>query len=372
MRDDAYIMYRKKLPQLSNTRKRIVFIISAFLLFYLVSYVIDPFAPYWQNYFDRSVYRILGDQIPLLSFCILISESSILISKKLNKRIPWTERPVLRLLIEAGCSFLIVLIVNLSIDVVYSLIMREDSISIFVNNLSIEQRRGILQWIVVSSMIAFMIIGINTGDYLLQNWKNAAVKAAELNQLAMETELQALKLQIDPHFVFNNLSVLSELILKDQQLGYDYAENFSKIYRYMLVSSRKDVISLEDELKFLNSYIFLLKQRAGEGVQFEINVNKEYRQLFMPPLTLQLLVENALKHNKTLKTNPLKISIYTNNKEELIVENVLAPIENTIDSSGIGIRNIIRRYSLLAEKQPEIVKDAYSFKVIIPLIKYDQ
>lgn len=232
-----------------------------------------------------------------------------------------------------------------------------------------EEYRGWLQWIVITSMFAFLIIGINAGNYMIVNWKNAAIRATELNQVAMEAELQSLKLQIDPHFVFNNLSVLSELILEDQQLGYDYAENFSRIYRYLLLNSKKNTIFLEEELKFLNSYMFLIRHRFGEGVNFDIDIDSESRQLSMPPLTLQLLVENALKHNRTSKKEPLRVRISTNDKQELIVENALLPIEKPLDSSGIGIKNIIRRYHLLSEKEPKIIKSEASFKVIIPLIK---
>ncbi|HJT74397.1 MAG TPA: histidine kinase [Chitinophaga sp.] len=208
------------------------------------------------------------------------------------------------------------------------------------------------------------------------NWRNTAieaaehkVKAAQNKQAAMEAELQALKLQIDPHFVFNNLSVLSELILEDQQLGYEYAENFSKVYRYLLINSKKDIILLEEELKFLNAYIFLIRHRAGNGVHFEIDVDKGSRELYLPPLTLQLLIENALKHNKTIKSDPLKIRIFSNDKKELIVENKLIAIEKQVSSSGIGLQNIISRYELLSKEPPEIIKGADSFKVIIRLIK---
>jgi LytS/YehU family sensor histidine kinase len=218
-------------------------------------------------------------------------------------------------------------------------------------------------------MISLMIMAINIGNHLILNWKNEAVKSAELNQLVIEAELQSLKLQIDPHFVFNNLSVLSELILESQQLGYEYAENFSRIYRYMLVNSKKDTILLEDELKFLHSYMFLIKHRIGEGVSFSIEVDQESKNLSLPPLTLQLLVENALKHNRTSKKEPLKIKLYTNDKNELIVENTILPIEKPLDSSGIGIKNIIRRYKLLSEKEPEIVRTSHLFIVIIPLLK---
>ncbi|NJK98663.1 MAG: histidine kinase [Bacteroidales bacterium] len=194
------------------------------------------------------------------------------------------------------------------------------------------------------------------------------LKASELDRAVTETELQSLKLQIDPHFVFNNLSVLSELILQNQKLGYDYAENFSKIYRYMLINSRKDFIALKEELLFLQSYIFLIKQRIGDGVMFEITISTTSQSFYILPLTLQLLVENALKHNKTQKVNPLKIKIYNNDSKVLIIENTLLPIENSIDSTGIGLSNIIRRYSLLTNLQPIITKGSSFFRVEVPLI----
>lgn len=357
----------KKDTFLNNKGKRILFIVSAFLLLYLVSYIIDPYSPCWKNYFTRDIPDIIIDWSISLLFCFLVSETSIFIGLKLNRYIQWTEKPSRRLLIETSLNLLAVILIHLLTNSVFTYYYGDSDVSMVTN--SIEKNRGDLQWLVVSTIIALMIMAINIGNYLILNWKNEAVKTAELNQLVIEAELQSLKLQIDPHFVFNNLSVLSELILENQQLGYEYAENFSKIYRYMLVNSKKDTISLEDELKFLNSYMFLIKHRVGEGVSFCVEVDKESRRLSMPPLTLQLLVENALKHNKTSKKDPLQIRIYNTDDCRLIVENALLPIEKPLNSSGIGIKNIIRRYKLLSEKEPEIIKDDTSFKVIIPLIK---
>jgi len=354
---------------LNNRGKRILFVVFGFLLLYVVSYLIDPYADFWKNYFDREIGQMLLEWTTSLAFCFVIAESSIALSNKLNTSLPWTEYPILRLAVETGVILLIVLLVNFIIGITCFYLENDGQLSVIEVQLSVEETRGLFQWFLVSILIAFMMIGINTGNYLILNWKNAALKATQLNQLAMESELQSLKLQIDPHFVFNNLSVLSELILEDQQLGYEYAENFSKIYRYMLINSRKDMILLEDELKFLNSYMFLIKHRIGEGVHFQIEVSARGKQLYLPPLTLQLLVENALKHNKTLKKNPLSINIYDTENNELIVENMCFPIENPMESSGIGINNIIRRYSLLSAKSPEILKTSNTFQVLIPLIK---
>ncbi|WP_044171716.1 sensor histidine kinase [Flectobacillus major] len=359
-------MSSKKDTFLSNKGKRIIIVVFAFILLNLVSYVIDPYSSYWVSYLKRSVLSITEDLALSFTFCLLISESSIFISNKLNESISWTEKPLKRLVFETGLNLVIIFGSLAILDQLYRLI---DESETCIETHSADQVRGFFQWIVVSVIIAFMIIGINTCNYLIVNWKNAAMKAAALDQLAVEAELQSLKLQIDPHFVFNNLSVLSELILVNQQLGYEYAENFSKIYRYMLVNSKKDIILLEEELKFLNSYIFLIKNRIGDGVTFEVNIDKASKQLYLPPLTLQLLVENALKHNKTNKKNPLKISIYNTDEQVLVVENALLPIENQLESSGIGIQNIIRRYDLLWQKQPEIIQNETTFKVKIPLIK---
>lgn len=359
---------------LSDKKKRLLFVVFAFLLFYFVSYVIDPYSIYWKDYFKRNVLTLLGEWTVSFFFCLLVSESGIFIHARLNKFIPWTEQFGKRLAIEAILNILAVLIIIL-LDMYCYYILLDEPLP-FRSNISIDEMRGTLQWIIVSIVIAFMIIAINTGYYLVQNWKNTAIeaaehklKAAENKQAAVEAELQVLKLQIDPHFVFNNLSVLSELILEDQQLGYEYAENFSKVYRYLLVNSRKDIIALEDELKFLNSYIFLIQHRVGAGVHFDINVDKDSRSMYLPPLTLQLLVENALKHNKTVKSNPLKIKVYSTEKKELIVENTLIAIEKQANSSGIGIQNIINRYNLLSKAPPEIIAEGGLFKVIILLIK---
>jgi sensor histidine kinase YesM len=353
---------------LSNKYKRIVIILLAFLLFNLVTFLLDPYDPYWENYFTEDLGEKLFELIIELIFLGLISESSIRISKKLNKTVPWIEHSSKRLLLEIGLNLIVISGCLFVQNYIYVLLFEINYSAGAPIHVSFEENRSFIQWIVVSVLIAFVVIGVNIGDYLIVNWKNTLLKASELDRAATEAELQALKLQIDPHFVFNNLSVLSELILQNPTLGYEYSENFSKIYRYMLINSRKDFIALKEELSFLQSYIFLIKQRVGDGVLFEISIDHSVNSMYILPLTLQLLVENALKHNKTQKGNPLKIKIYTNPKNELIVENSLLPIDIRNESSGIGLNNIFRRYSLLSNRQPVITKEDSLFRVQVPLI----
>lgn len=351
---------------ISKNKKRIVFTISSFLLVYLVGYIIDPFARCWNGYFTRNPLEILGEWAISLLSCFIISEISIVVHDKLDRVLTWKESASKRLFAETAINLVAALSLNLLTN--YFLYLC-DTVSDSANvAISLEETRGAIQWITVSVLIALMIMGLNIGIHLITNWKNESIRAAELNQVVLEAELQALKVQIDPHFVFNNLSALSELILEDQKLGYAYAENFSKIYRYLLLNSKKDIISLEEELRFLDAYIFLIKNRFVEGVQFEIEVDPELYSLQLPPLTLQLLVENALKHNQTSKKRPLLVRVYTNPKKELIVENVLIPIETRSESSGMGMANIIKRYKLLSDQQPQIINDGNLFKVILPLL----
>ncbi len=360
---------------LSNGAKRLIFVPFAFVLFYLVSYLLDPYADFWQEYFNKGFWKLLAEWSISLTFCFLVSEASIFIHTRLNRRIIWKDQPLKRLVIEAFCNITAVMII-ISLNIILILCIEREKLG----PPSSEDIRNLMQWAVVSVMISFMIIAINTGSYLVSNWKNLEMKVtehklreAELRQASVEAQLNSLKLQLDPHFIFNCLSILSELILENQQLGYEYSERFSKVYRFLLVNSKKNTISLEEELKFLDSYIFLIKHRIGSGITFNIDVEPHCKALYLPPLTLQLLIENALKHNCTNKNNPLSINVYTEGNNTLIIENSLSLIESkSLSSFGIGIPNIMTRFELLKGKAPEIVKTSSTYKVVVHLMDYEQ
>ncbi len=365
-------MSKQRTKLITRRSKTIVLASCYFVLFYILSYLLDPYSAWWQNYFKRTFSDLITELFISLIFCTVVASGSIYIHEKLNRFIPWIEKPRKRLAVEAllNMVFVIILIV-VQILIIYIGIGDSTECENCENLDS-----GFFQWITISVIIALIISAINTGDYLITNWKNAdleitehKLKSAQDKQAVAEAELQALRLQLDPHFVFNNLSVLSELILQDQQLGYHYAENFSKVYRYLLLNSRRNLISLEDELKFLRAYIFLLEKRAGEGLAFEIDIDNSLLSLQLPPLTLQLLIENAIKHNKIIKTNPLMISIKSGADKELIISNVVIPLEKpSVFSSGIGLNNIKQRYELLNAKLPVIKQTQNKFIVTIPLI----
>ena len=359
---------------LSNKNRRIIFLLCTFVFYYLVSFIIDPYADFWKNYFSRSSLDIIIEWLISFLFCFLVAEVALVIHHRLNKKFPWTRNATKRLLIETSLNIGVVLLLNIiNVLCMYLIYDKSELINL---QLSIDDIRGLIQWLVVSLVISFIITGVNTGSFMVNNWKSSELEVSQqklnvsqLRQASIEAELNALKLQLDPHFIFNNLSVLSELILEDQQLGYQYSENFAKVYRYLLINSKKNLIPLAEEIRFLNAYIFLTKHRIGAGVNFEINLNESLHQLSIPPLTLQLLIENAIKHNITSKRIPLIIKIYSDKDNSLIVENNIATLEHPItESTGIGLSNIVRRFNLLSKKPPLIdIKDD-SFKVQIYLI----
>lgn len=356
---------------ITTRSKSIVLASFSFVMFYVFTYMLDPRDVWWTNYFNRPINEMLAEWILTLLFCVLISLGSVSIHGRLNRFIPWLEKPRRRLLLETvlNISFVVLLIILLVV-LIRALPQNANA------STSEEDIASFWQAVTVSIFMALIISAVHTGDYLITNWKNAALeatqhklKSAQHKQAAAEAELEALKLQIDPHFVFNNLSVLSELILEDQQLGYNYSENFAKVYRYLLTNSKKDLIKLDDEMKFLNAYIFLLRQRAGNGIAFEIDINPSHLALQLPPMTVQLLIENAMKHNQFVKTNPLKIEIKSGVEMDLIISNTVIPLQKKEESSGLGLKNIRERYLLLSDREPHISASDSRFSVSIPLIK---
>lgn len=356
--------------------RKMLLVFFAFTLFYLVSYVLNPYSAIWKEYLDRGVYDILVEWIVTFLFCYLITESSVLIHKKLNIRVPWTENKSKRLFLEVVLNYAVVVILIMMNMLCFSLFYAD----VPESEISIEDIKGVLQLVVISLVISFMIISINSVSYLINNWIDTSVEmsqhkiqAVELRQASVEAELNTLKLQLDPHFIFNNLSVLSELILEDQQLGFEYSENFAKVYRFLLVNSKKNLISLEEEIKFLRAYIFLIENRVGTGVHFSIEIDERSENMYIPPLTLQLLIENAIKHNATSPKNPLMIRIYNPDMDRVVIENTRSPIDrNQIASTGIGLKNINSRFKLLGKKIPEVFQNHHTFKVSIQLIAYDR
>jgi len=180
-------------------------------------------------------------------------------------------------------------------------------------------------------------------------------------------KLRSLENQINPHFVFNNFSTLSQLIDEDPQRAQDFLMNLSKVYRYNLNNVEKPLVSISDELQFLDQYLHILDQRFGQT--FSLNIDAEVRSLKgnIPPCSLQMLVENALKHNEHTLARPLAISISTDGNR-ITVANLRQPLANAPASTNVGNQNLLSRYSLLSHQRVIITDSEHNFSVSLPIL----
>lgn len=212
--------------------------------------------------------------------------------------------------------------------------------------------------------VTIAVLAIDIGYQFFKAWKQSLIEVEKYKTESAQAQLQNLKNQLNPHFLFNNLSVLTSLVYKNQDKAVDFINELSKVYRYILDNKNAELVSLQEELAFLEHYIYLLKIRFGDNIQFLI---KNTEGGYLPPMCLQMLVENTIQHNEASQANPLKVRIYTENKH-LIVENAIQPRSDSTESSQIGLRNIESRYAFFTEKKIEIINNGKIFKVVLPLI----
>ena len=223
--------------------------------------------------------------------------------------------------------------------------------------------------ILVSLIITFLITLFLQGRYFLINWKKSAVDAERWQKENIKAQYQNLQSQVNPHFLFNSLNALTNLVYNDPDKAAKFIKQLSEVYRYVLDAKGKELVSLQEELDFLKSYIFLQQIRFGDKLRVKIELDKQ--NTLVPPMVLQMLCENSIKHNVVSVDDPLSIWIYA--KDELIVVTNNLQRKKLVleESTGIGLENIKRRYEFLSTEKLEIVEDGISFTVKLPFIKAD-
>ncbi len=205
--------------------------------------------------------------------------------------------------------------------------------------------------------------------YLFERLTETEVEAERYKKATVEAQFQSLKNQVNPHFLFNSLNTLSTIIEEDSGKAVDFVQELSQVYRYVLNNQNNDWVSLKEELDFTWSYVFLLQMRHEDNLTINIDVAKQYHQLYLPPVTLQLLLENAIKHNEISSEHPLHIDIYTEN-DWLVIKNRKRKRNALPNSNGIGLKNIEQRYQILDNKQMIVEDTAALFMVKLPLIQF--
>lgn len=234
---------------------------------------------------------------------------------------------------------------------------------------------GIVDWKIVkfTSLIiliaVFFLVNLYETVFLIRDLANDRVTQEQLERAKAEAELEALKNQIDPHFIFNSLNTLSHLIDDKPEKARLFNDNLADVYRYILQNKARDLVLLREEVNFLESYFLLLKIRFENAVQMEITIPEgAMDQYLVPPISLQILAENAIKHNEFSEATPLLFKVGIQN-EGLIVHNPVRKKTLWRPSSKIGLQNLKERYKLITNQEIIIKNEENDFTVILPVLK---
>ena len=290
---------------------------------------------------------------------IFVWEGNLRIDYWMNIKYPWVIHPVKRIL------------VHLPVSMIYSAFLIYLSMlgfNKYVCKFPDETKNAFLiTAIIIGVMVSIILLSVEIGMQFFKNWKNSLIEIEHHKTEVIQAQLQNLKNQINPHFLFNNMSVLSSLVYKDPDKAVDFINQLSKVYRYLLDNKDSELVTLEDELKFIKSYTYLLQIRFDTNIKFNIEIEEESLKKLLPPMALQILIENAIKHNEISSEFPLTVNIKTK-EDTLEVCNNLQLRLNIEESSKTGLKNICDRYHYFTTKQIEITEDSKSFTVNIPLL----
>lgn len=257
--------------------------------------------------------------------------------------------------------------IQFSVTLVALLIMRAIPTIIFLDKVPFHITREI--WAASIAINVFMVLSVILsifGYHFFIRWKQERIVAAELEKEKALVQYDNLKNQLNPHFLFNALSSLNSLIFENPQLASDFLQQLSKVYRYVLENKEKNSVSVQKEMNFVSHYVKLLETRFGDGLTVAFNIDEASKEKNIVPVTLQILLENAVKHNTTSKDNPLHIMV-TSSGDYLSVKNNLQRKHAIETSNKHGLENLRNLYRYISDKQVEVVETPASFEIRIPL-----
>ncbi len=270
------------------------------------------------------------------------------------KKFPWEFHPVRHLILE------ILLITVYTVTYGAFIYLIENWLGLM------DPPEQIFLDVLVTLLITYLITAIHEQVYFYRQWKYHFSKSIRLEKDNIQAKYETLKTQINPHFLFNSLNSLTNLV-EDNEKAIEYIGNLSEFFRYMLSSRDKELVLVREEISLLERYISLQRTRFTASLDVEVNVPEKFYHFAIPPLVLQMLVENSIKHNVVSKDKPLQVTVRAEG-ESIIVENNLQK-KPGVTSTGQGLRNISERYKLFTTREVQVTENSSIFKVIIPLLK---
>ncbi len=221
-------------------------------------------------------------------------------------------------------------------------------------------------YVTLFSLIFMIFVNAN---YIIEDWRKSIIKGEALEKENVKAKLEALQTQLSPHFLFNNLNIIDALVEKDSQLAQRYVQGLSKVFRYILDNKNRELISLEEELSFIEEFMFLMETRFDKNIALSVSLSEKSKRMMVPPVSLQLLVENAVKHNEISIRNPLLIEIDDETNHYLTIRNNVKPRKSNTTGTGTGLKNIRERYHYLTDNKVVVNAGDTHFEIKIPLLQ---
>ena len=334
-------------------REKKIRFIYMFFLGIIIAFVISKVMPH-----PNEDHHEFFDYLMSIIITFVVWEGNLRIDSWLNNKITWLQSPLKRL----GIQFVI--------SVIFSSIGTYIPMKAFNTFVCVipAELEGVMMNICLGAGIGVSIIllTVEISTQFFKNWKASLVEIEHYKTESVQAQLQNLKNQVNPHFLFNNLSVLSSLVYKDQDKAVDFINQLSKVYRYLLDNHSSELITLDEEMTFIRSYIYLLEIRFDKNIKFQIDIANECLHKLIPPMALQILIENTIKHNEASERLPLQVSVIAN-FDTLEVSNNMQLRSNQEPSSKSGLKNIKERYKFYTDAPVQVFQDSKIFKVTLPL-----
>jgi two-component system, LytTR family, sensor kinase len=302
---------------------------------------------------DPTIHVTMLEYFQVVLIFNIISEINVLIDHLAERFLPIPEKFTSRVVLH----FFVSLLLAVAVVFYFSQIIQE---AYFFSH-------PIVQLMMLLGLIfIFILIVISVALRIIEKWIFSVRQLEELKSMKLKSDYNSLQAQLNPHFLFNNLSVLKSMITFDPDSAIHFTQNFTDVYRYVLQSKDKKTVKLSEELEFLEAYVEIHKERMGDSFNVKTEIDETALKKEIPPLALQLLVENAIKHNMALKEKPLIIHIQSDGEKLIVSNNV--NLKESAYSEKTGLENLTQRYALLTDRPVKVRPDKEIFEVEIPLL----
>lgn len=317
----------------------------------LVAFFIDPtFISHPVTWLRNSLFSIfLGFPMMKLNEFIIV---------RIGRRIKWESSPLRRFFLSLLIMIILATLITILINCVYCYWFYQSTFT--------DCFASTLDMLLIEILIIVYVFTLVTGIEFFRMWREGLIRQESLQRKAVELQMETLKNQVNPHFLFNSLNTLASLVYKDADKAAQFVMQLSDIYRYVLEHKNEATVEWADEKEFVDNYVRLQQMRFTDNISIRIEIDPTVN-FRVVPLSVQMLVENAIKHNVVTSENPLNINIHLEN-DDLIVRNSLQLKSSVEYSENVGLDNIRQQYEILTGRKVEISREGGFFTVRLPVI----